>query len=35
MPVPHELEARLLDELGSHAETIVAFALLPPRDAGL
>jgi Fe-S-cluster containining protein len=35
MPVPHEFEARLLDELGSHAETIVAFALLLPRNAGL
>jgi Fe-S-cluster containining protein len=29
MPVPHELEAELLDEIGSPAETIVAFALLP------
>lgn len=29
MPVPHELEARLVDEIGSNAETIVAFALLP------
>lgn len=29
MPVPHELEAQLLDEIGSQAETVVAFALLP------
>jgi len=29
MPVPHELEAELLDGLGSQDETIVAFALLP------
>ncbi|HVU48501.1 MAG TPA: YkgJ family cysteine cluster protein [Terracidiphilus sp.] len=29
MPVPHELEARLIEELGSNEETIVAFALLP------
>jgi hypothetical protein len=28
MPVPHELEAELLDELGSQAETVVAFVLL-------
>jgi Fe-S-cluster containining protein len=28
MPVPHELEAELLDEIGSKAETVVAFALL-------
>jgi Fe-S-cluster containining protein len=28
MPVPHELEAELVDEMGSSAETIVAFALL-------
>jgi Fe-S-cluster containining protein len=28
MPVPHELEAELLDEMDSTAETIVAFALL-------
>ena len=28
MPVPHELEAELLDELGSQDETVVAFALL-------
>jgi Fe-S-cluster containining protein len=27
MPVPHELESRLLDETGSQAETVVAFAL--------
>jgi Fe-S-cluster containining protein len=30
MPVPHALEAELVSKLGSHAETIVAFALLPP-----
>ena len=29
MPVPHELEAKLVDEIGSNAETVVAFALLP------
>jgi Fe-S-cluster containining protein len=29
MPVPHDLEAELLNEIGSPAETIVAFALLP------
>jgi Fe-S-cluster containining protein len=28
MTVPHEFEARLLDELGETAETVVAFALL-------
>jgi Fe-S-cluster containining protein len=28
MPVPHELEAELLDDFGSQAETIVAFALI-------
>lgn len=28
MPIPHALEARLLEELGSEEETIVAFALL-------
>ena len=28
MPVPHDLEAELLDEIGSPAETVVAFALL-------
>ena len=28
MPVPLELEATLLDEIGSQAETVVAFALL-------
>jgi len=28
MPVPHELEAKLLEEAGSNNETIVAFALL-------
>ncbi len=28
MPVPHELEASLLDEIGSKDETVVAFALL-------
>jgi Fe-S-cluster containining protein len=29
MPVPHELEAELLEEIGSQDETVVAFALLP------
>ena len=29
MPVPHELEAELLEQLGSQDETVVAFALLP------
>jgi Fe-S-cluster containining protein len=29
MPVPHELESQLLDEVGSQEETLVAFALLP------
>ena len=28
MPVPHELEAALLDEIGGKGETVVAFALL-------
>jgi len=28
MPVPHELEAEILEEMGSRDETIVAFALL-------
>jgi Fe-S-cluster containining protein len=28
MPVPHSLEAELLDEIGSKAETVVAFALI-------
>jgi Fe-S-cluster containining protein len=29
MPIPHDLEAELLDEVGQPGETIVAFALLP------
>jgi hypothetical protein len=29
MPVPHQLEAELLDEIGAKGETLVAFALLP------
>jgi len=29
MPVPHQLEAELMNETGSDAQTIVAFALLP------
>jgi Fe-S-cluster containining protein len=33
MPVPHELEAEILNEIGSDAETVVAFALLPQRVA--
>ncbi|MEI9970468.1 MAG: hypothetical protein WDM87_18340 [Terracidiphilus sp.] len=28
MPVPHELETELLEELGSQDETVVAFALI-------
>jgi Fe-S-cluster containining protein len=28
MPIPHEVEERLLDELGQTGETVVAFALL-------
>ena len=28
MPVPHSLEAELLDEIGAPAETVVAFALI-------
>ena len=28
LPVPHELEAELLDEIGAEGETVVAFALL-------
>jgi len=28
MPVPHDLEAELLDEIGSPTETVVGFALL-------
>ena len=31
MRPPHELEAELVAEMGSDAETVVAFALLPPR----
>lgn len=33
MPVPHELEARLLSQTGQTGDTVVAFALLPPADA--
>jgi Fe-S-cluster containining protein len=29
MPVPHELEAELMGEIGARGETVVAFALLP------
>jgi Fe-S-cluster containining protein len=29
LPVPHELEAELLDEIGAKGETVVAFALRP------
>jgi Fe-S-cluster containining protein len=29
MPIPHDLEAEVLDEVGQPGETIVAFALLP------
>jgi hypothetical protein len=28
MPVPHELEARLVAETGDRGETVVAFALI-------
>jgi hypothetical protein len=28
MPVPHDLEAKLLDEIPDRSETVVAFALL-------
>jgi len=31
MPVPHELEARLLNQLPARGETVVAYALLNPR----
>ena len=31
MPVPHELEAQLLEEIGRDGETVVAFALLSGR----
>jgi Fe-S-cluster containining protein len=31
MPVPHELEVELVEEIGSDVETVVAFALLPER----
>ena len=34
MQVPHEREARLLDEMGAHAETVVAFALVGPFPEG-
>jgi hypothetical protein len=33
MPVPHDLEAELLDEAGQPGETLVAFALLPRSPA--
>jgi Fe-S-cluster containining protein len=33
MPIPHELESRLLAETGQSGETVVAFALLPARQA--
>jgi hypothetical protein len=29
MPVPHDLEAELVPEVGSQDESVVAFALLP------
>jgi len=28
MPVPHDLEARLVEEVGEEGETVVAFAVL-------
>lgn len=31
MKPPHELEAELVEEIGSDVETVVAFALVPPR----
>ncbi|MDR3771738.1 MAG: YkgJ family cysteine cluster protein [Terracidiphilus sp.] len=33
MPVPHDLEAELVKELGKTSETVVAFALLPSAHA--
>jgi Fe-S-cluster containining protein len=33
MPVPHELESELANQLASTAETIVAFALLPQKSS--
>lgn len=33
MPVPHDLESELLDQVGERGETIVAFALLPGSPA--
>jgi hypothetical protein len=33
MNVPHELESRLLDQLGSSQETVVAYALLSSVNA--
>jgi Fe-S-cluster containining protein len=33
MPVPHDLESELLDQVGERGETIVAFALLPGSSA--
>jgi Fe-S-cluster containining protein len=32
MPVPHEVEQKLLDEIGADDETVVAFALLQSPD---
>lgn len=32
MPVPHEVEQKLLDEIGADGETVVAFALLQSPD---
>ncbi len=32
MPIPYDLEATLLDEIGSQAETVVAFALLRQKS---
>lgn len=34
MPLPHELEAELLEEAGTNGETVVAFALLGMRALG-
>ena len=35
MPIPHELEAGLVEETGNATETVVAFALIGTRDQGI
>ena len=35
MPVPHEMEAELLEEIAAKGETVVAFALLDQEGRGL